>query len=292
MRLKLHYIVFTVLIIVTAPAQVHAGMTAEEIRNEIARLNIVAQKIRHQLIQLGDNPDTVLPGTTNPNLPSLQQSNSFNQCLQTNLQMKRGDRGGSVSTLQLFLVQSGVYSPNLVTGYYGPATEIGVQKWQFNHNIVKYGTPKTTGYGRVGPSTLRAMHKGCPGGVYYGPSGNLITKKVTTSKIKKILPKNVLVEKYSLSFNPTQGVVPFRVKSNFSITGSSCTSYSLDWGDGSQPVVYNSNKSTNCKPKNIKVTKSHVYIKSGSYSAIFKTGRAPLNEINKVNEIPLKIIGN
>ena len=51
------------------------------------------------------------------------------------------------------LAAGGDGSPGNETDYYGPITEKAVQKFQKKYNIVAPGTPKTTGYGRVGAKT-------------------------------------------------------------------------------------------------------------------------------------------
>ncbi len=247
----------------TASAQVLTGMTADQLRAEIARLTKVADTLRSKIAQL--------------------EAPAGAACLQTNLRMKRGDSGQSVTTLQTFLSNAGVYPPSLITGYFGPATELGVQRWQAANGVVSYGTPSTTGYGLVGPSTLKAMHLGCPGGRYTGPSGSLTTT-TTPSATSKPSPK-VLVEKYSLSVNPTKGLNPLAVTVTLNITGSTCTSYSLDWGDGTPAISYNSGKRTSCVAKPINITRSHVYNRNGKYKVIFKTGKAPLSEIQTVNTV-------
>ncbi|MDP3956174.1 MAG: peptidoglycan-binding domain-containing protein [bacterium] len=68
---------------------------------------------------------------------------------------------GEVSKLQRFLAQdSSLYSGGLVTGYFGPQTEVAVQRWQERNGIVSNGTPDTTGYGFVGSRTRSAMRCG------------------------------------------------------------------------------------------------------------------------------------
>jgi hypothetical protein len=202
--------------------------------------------------------------------------------------MRRGDQGGSITSLQQFLVVEGVYSPNLVTGYFGPATEAGVQRWQAAHGVVSYGTPATTGFGKVGPSTLRAMHGGCPGGVYTGASGTLTSAKTVVAK----KPVGITVEKYSLSLNPSKGLAPLAVTVAFRISGSTCTSYSLDWGDGSVPVNYNSGKSSGCTSKPINVTRTHVYSSPREYEVLFKTGKSPLSQVKTVNVLKVHALRN
>jgi peptidoglycan hydrolase-like protein with peptidoglycan-binding domain len=255
----------------TSDVSASTGMTAEQLRAEIARLTKVADTIRAKLAELGATEGTL----------------TTSACLKSNLRMKMGDSGQSVYALQNFLVESGVYSPSLVTGYFGPATEAGVQRWQALHGVINYGTPATTGYGLVGPSTLRAMHRGCPGGVYNGPSGTLTRSggsTGTTPPSVSIVP----VEKYSLSVNPTKGLYPLAVTASFSITGSTCTSYLLDWGDGSPAISYDSNTSINCRERPINITRSHVYNRYGNYTIIFKTGKAPLSKIKTVNTINIE----
>jgi peptidoglycan hydrolase-like protein with peptidoglycan-binding domain len=62
--------------------------------------------------------------------------------------------------VQRFLQGEGVFTGN-ATGYFGPLTQEAVQKWQAAHGIVSSGTPDTTGYGAVGPSTRSAFYARC-----------------------------------------------------------------------------------------------------------------------------------
>lgn len=264
-RMKIILLAIIITVSTTASANAATGMTAIELRAEIDRLTKVADNIRAKLAGLGV---------------------STSECLETNLRMRRGDSGESVTRLQLFLAKSGVYSHTLVTGYFGPATEAGVQRWQAGNGVVGYGTPNTTGYGLVGPSTLRAMHTGCPNGVYVGDSGSL--NKTMGTEVPVTKPTEVIIEKYSLSLNPTKGLAPLAVTASFTIKGSTCTSYILNWGDGSSPVSYDSGKDSNCSTLPINITRSHVYNTHGSYEVLFKTGKAPLSKIKTVNLVKIE----
>ena len=74
-------------------------------------------------------------------------------------QLDFGDRGSEVTELQTFLsTDVSLYPSRLVTGYFGPLTQGGVQKFQVAQGIVSNGTPETTGYGRVGPITMQAIN--------------------------------------------------------------------------------------------------------------------------------------
>lgn len=100
-------------------------------------------------------------------LAQMQGSMSLKGCvdLSYNLYADRTDAqtGGEVSKLQMFLAQTPhIYPSGLITGYFGPATEVAVQKWQAAAGVVSSGSPETTGYGYVGPKTRSLMSCGSP----------------------------------------------------------------------------------------------------------------------------------
>lgn len=68
-----------------------------------------------------------------------------------------------ISELQKFLAQDPLIYPEAkITGYFGPATERAVKRYQVKYGIVSSGSPETTGYGAVGPKTREKMREGCP----------------------------------------------------------------------------------------------------------------------------------
>lgn len=72
----------------------------------------------------------------------------------------RGSKGTDVSKLQEFLKKdSALYPEGLVTGFFGPATERAVQKFQIKYGVVTSGNAKTTGFGAVGPKTRKALNE-------------------------------------------------------------------------------------------------------------------------------------
>lgn len=76
-----------------------------------------------------------------------------------------GDQGADVTSLQTFLAaDTELYPSGLVTGYYGELTKAGVERYQTKRGIVSSGTPATTGYGRVGPTTLATINAEMGGG--------------------------------------------------------------------------------------------------------------------------------
>ena len=72
-----------------------------------------------------------------------------------NLYLGQSDKetGNEVSKLQKFLKDLGHFTYPTITGYYGPATEQAVQKFQVSQGVVSSGSYETTGYGVVGPKT-------------------------------------------------------------------------------------------------------------------------------------------
>lgn len=70
-----------------------------------------------------------------------------------------GSNGSDVTQLQSYLaLDSSLYPSGLVTGYFGPLTAAGVERFQVAQGIVSAGTPATTGFGRVGPTTMMRLN--------------------------------------------------------------------------------------------------------------------------------------
>lgn len=85
--------------------------------------------------------------------------------------MKKGARGYEVEQLQrrlgIELASDGLPcfrwpSPTnqQYTTYFGVETEKAVQRYQIAQGIVSYGTPETTGFGQLGPSTRASLNEG------------------------------------------------------------------------------------------------------------------------------------
>ena len=111
------------------------------------------------------NVQAVLEGTatSTPATPSAVSSVSASSgtgCSVVSDNLQFGSSGEDVLRLQAFLSKDkSIYPEGTVTGYYGPMTEDAVQRWQAMHGIVATGTPSTTGFGIVGPQTLREMKR-------------------------------------------------------------------------------------------------------------------------------------
>lgn len=100
-------------------------------------------------------------------------------------QLDLGARGSDVSSLQVFLSTSpSIYPSGLVTGYFGQLTKAGIERFQTSNGIVSSGTPVTTGYGRVGPTTMAAINAQMGGGVIStgtSPAIGIVTVSVGNS---------------------------------------------------------------------------------------------------------------
>lgn len=82
---------------------------------------------------------------------------SFNQIT---AQAGPGMRSANITNIQTYLASNPAFYPEgLVTGYYGSLTTAAVQRFQAYYGIVSSGSPSSTGYGRVGPSTMAKMNE-------------------------------------------------------------------------------------------------------------------------------------
>jgi peptidoglycan hydrolase-like protein with peptidoglycan-binding domain len=74
--------------------------------------------------------------------------------------LSSGSRDAQVVVLKKYLVAEGYLSNVSMTNYFGPSTEAALKRWQKAKGVVLSGTPRTTGYGAIGPKT-RAALKNC-----------------------------------------------------------------------------------------------------------------------------------
>ena len=126
-------------------------------------------------------------------------------CVSVSRDLRAGATGADVTSLQTFLAaDTSVYPEALITGYYGTLTVRAVERFQIKYGVVSSGTPATTGFGAVGPKTRAALATAC------GKSSNAAIAR-------------------DLVVSPRIGQVPLLVSATFSLNGSSCSSFSLDW---------------------------------------------------------------
>ncbi len=229
-----------------------ASLSAEQVNAILNMLRAfgadesVVQEVRMTLSGQGSGASTGLSTTSSTNSGAQSQysyqttgSPAFfvSFCPNIYRNLKLGDKGSDVSELQRFLKEAGVYSYPEITGYFGAVTQEAVQRFQARAGVVSYGTPQSTGYGLVGPSTRAAIKRACG---------------------QDKIVKDFLV-------TPNAGSVPFVSAVVFKYKGSNCTSFTLDWGDGSTPTVQYP-QGGSCDDYLVKKTVKHTYTKKGNFT--------------------------
>ncbi|MEN9390279.1 MAG: hypothetical protein RLZZ283_379 [Candidatus Parcubacteria bacterium] len=116
-----------------------------------------------------------------------------------------GSTGAQVTELQTYLAtDASIYPQGLVTGYYGALTQAAVQRFQAAQGIVSSGTPETTGYGRVGPTT-RARINGLLG--TGNPGSNITWDTVPVLSVPVVQQTNTSATYTWTTNEPTRGEV-------------------------------------------------------------------------------------
>ena len=143
-------VVFGLLFFLATYAQVNA-QTIDELKAMILLLTQQITAIEQQIAARG--------GTPNPSVGVGASCPILTRALYTGLS------GQDVTSLQRFLsADISIYPEGLMTGYFGPATERAVQRWQARNSVISTGSPSSTGYGVVGPGTRAAIARVCAGG--------------------------------------------------------------------------------------------------------------------------------
>ncbi len=143
---------------------VHAALTQSQINSIIGLLQSFGADsgvIRNVEISLEGGTPTTAGGATSPSIVNpLVGSSTSVSCVRIIRNLSRSDgenrdetNNGAISRLQEFLRAQGDYTYPEITGFFGPSTEAAVRSFQARNGIVSSGTPDTTGYGAVGPST-------------------------------------------------------------------------------------------------------------------------------------------
>lgn len=74
--------------------------------------------------------------------------------------IRLGSRGQAVRDLQSILkLDQAIYPEGVVSGYFGPATERAVKRFQQKHGVVKSGDARAIKYGAAGSETNAMLRK-------------------------------------------------------------------------------------------------------------------------------------
>ncbi len=170
-----------------------------------------------------------------------------------------GARGDLVSALQSFLQSEGTFSAT-ATGYFGPATQAALQKWQASQGVVSSGSVATTGWGSLGPATWRAILKRC---TYPTPTIPIPSNTFAATPLSGSAPLTVsfTAEGYANSWTDANGNT---------VSVSDRGDRYIDFGDGSAAlkIVCTNPTSMTCS-----YAVSHTYSSNGTYTAkLFTAG--------------------
>jgi len=235
------------------------AQTVEQLRAQIAEVLQQIHALRAQL-------DPSIVATPTPILTSTQASGAafnYSGCPDLQFNLERGDRDGNVAVevtmLQRFLSQDPtIYPGQEVTGYFGPATERGVQRFQERHGIVAVGDYQSTGYGRVGPRTRWAIKNSC---------NTVVQVPVTTTYGSSA----------TIAISNTVGNAPLSIVVTLrSEAPISCTSYELDWGDGSALIRKEAANSPCRVQDGFSQVFRHTYTNAGNYILRTRAGKVVL----------------
>ena len=259
MRLKTFAIAVALMTVVVSAPLVARAATNEELLAQIAQLLVYVQTLQAQL--------DAVEGRTTPGpvsgLPTITSGTVgvAGSCLSLTRDLVRGSENDEVRALQEFLARdSSVYPEGITSGYYGGLTERAVQRWQAKNGVVSGGTPATTGYGVVGPQTRKALARGCTGAEH-----------------------NEAVAR-DLVITPEVGPLPLQVTATFSLNSSSCSSFILDWGDGTKPLNFDAGNTTTCSKDIAHKRATHTYNVPGRHKVTFRAGHGPLSQARLVSQ--------
>lgn len=148
----------------TTPPQTATGTyTLEyvtELLKQIQTLTTENASLKSQLSQCKSAQPQCSQSQSSPSAASTANASATSAaCPALSRSLEQGANGFDVSQLQQFLAKdTSIYPEGLVTGYFGPATERAVQRWQSAKGVASYGD---AGFGTVGPRTQAAIRLGC-----------------------------------------------------------------------------------------------------------------------------------
>ncbi|MEK7628027.1 MAG: hypothetical protein AAB421_01250 [Patescibacteria group bacterium] len=242
-------VVGLLLSLVILPLISHA-QTSAELESEI---KVLLDRIKMLQNDLGGQPTNTnttpyLKNTPSSSNTNLESGSLLHGGLFLTRDIARGSNGEDVARLQSFLAQDfSIYPEGVVSGRYLSLTETAVRRFQVSCGIVSVGEYTSTGYGRVGPRTRKALAEGCP----------------------SVIPTEVGA---FIRVEPISGGAPLTVTATATVnTSRSCerSSYLLDFGDGTTPFEL-SVPATRC----VEMTQSiaHTYALPGSYLVTLSSG--------------------
>jgi len=276
MSIRITFVVLLTIIIISIP-NISSALTNENLSQQIAQLLAQVRFLQTQLQKVNGAQtynSTVNVAPSNNNYITYQ---SLNKCKNISLNLtktlKLGSRSEEVIKLQQFLTNTGDYTYGEITGYYGHFTENAVKGWQSKIGLVTEGSPNTTGYGVVGPRTREAMRS------KFSCDKSLKTKE-------KQRPPAVVD---NLVVTPKIGQLPLQVIATFALNSSSCSSFSLDWGDGTKPLEFDAENTSVCTKDIMYKRATHTYNIPGTHRIKFRAGNGTLATAAIVKQVDISV---
>ena len=120
------------------------------IRDLQAQIQALQKQVKTLEQELGKSPEPTTPAVTST--PEVQPSQPEATPPELTRSLSRGSSGDDVRKLQEFLARDKEIYPNgLITGFFGPLTEVAVKKWQEKQGIESVGI--------VGPKTIAKLQE-------------------------------------------------------------------------------------------------------------------------------------
>lgn len=150
---KITTIILVILLLISA-SPVYA-LTSQDVELLIAAGLIAPDKVATARAAVSSSSNQTTTSTSNTTVAGTDKSG----CLKLSTDIVEGVSGTAVASLQRFLKQQGHFNYPETTGYFGELTRKAIEDFQKRQNIVLSGTPYTTGFGAVGPSTRGTIEK-------------------------------------------------------------------------------------------------------------------------------------
>jgi len=82
---------------------------------------------------------------------------------------------------------------------------------------------------------------------------------------------------------------PRKVKVEFGINGSACTSYLLSWGDGTADITHDAGSATTCTADSVTKEFTHTYSNNGTFTIRLRRDRGSLSDLTIADELVASI---
>ena len=145
-----------------------------------------------------------------------------------------GLSGNDVTELQRFLKETGDFTYPELTGYFGPATEQAVQRFQCREMKICSGSPESNGYGVVGPQTRTKIANVCSANGGGGGAGTTYSQSSYYNQSSYYSESGYNgggggwnLTKPEISVDSIDGT-------KVTISISACTSGKINWGDSTK----------------------------------------------------------